>query len=549
MSASRAALPSIREEMHFGRRVRCYIARPRSIGDFYARSVREHAHSDAIVDGDVRLSYAELDEHVQRVAANLRASPLQAGDRIAIVLDNRWQFVVALLASIRAGLIAVPLNVRLAAPELNRILKDCGARVVIAEARIIVSLGQGDDVPAPLTAYVVEQAPEQSRTIDGGRIEIAGFARLLASPVQALAASEVHEEDIAIILYTSGTTGQPKGAMLTHFNVVHSCLHYTNCFELGERERSVLVVPASHVTGVVAIISSMVYTGGAVLLMRRFDAHEFLAVAARECMTHTVMVPAMYNLCLMRADFERHDLGSWRVGAYGGAPMPEATIAALTQKLPHLQLANAYGATETTSPATLMPLGQTGSHGDSVGRAVPCGELRVVDEQGANVPAGHTGEIWIAGPMVVPGYWNDPPGARGAFVDGYWRSGDVGAVDADGYLRVFDRIKDMINRGGYKVYSVEVENVLKFHPAVADVAVVAKPDPVLGEKVRAIVQLTQETAQRREDEGAVADLLRAFCRERLADYKVPEFISFSREALPRNAAGKLLKRELRSRRL
>lgn len=498
-----------------------------------------------VVDEGVRLTYAELHEHVERLVGNIRASGLARGDRVAIALDNRWEFVVALLGVIRAGLIAVPLNVRLTAPELTQILDDCGAHVLIAESRVVSTLANCD-LPAGFAAHVVGS----DRPGGSERIEVNDFANLLRPvgvPSEPSSAGEAtHEEDVAIILYTSGTTGVPKGAMLTHFNVVHSCMHYALGFELGERERSLLVVPASHVTGVVAIIGTMIYTGGTVLMMRRFDARGFLALAAAERMTHTVMVPAMYNLCLMRADFGEYDLDAWRVGAYGGAPMPEATIAQLAQKLPALQLTNAYGATETTSPATLMPLGQAQAYGDSVGRAVQCATLRVVDEQGADVPDGQPGEIWIAGPMVVPGYWNDPPAGRGAFVDGYWRSGDVGSLDAGGYLRVFDRIKDMINRGGYKIYSVEVENVLKFHRDVADVAVVACPDPVLGEKVRAIVQLTQASAARRGGDAPCADMLKAFCGERLADYKVPEFIDFTDEPLPRNAAGKLLKREIRS---
>jgi acyl-CoA synthetase (AMP-forming)/AMP-acid ligase II len=253
-------------------------------------------------------------------------------------------------------------------------------------------------------------------------------------------------------------------------------------------------------------------------------------------MTYTILVPAMYNLCLLQQDFDRFDLSSWRVGGFGGAPMPEATIATLRGKLPQMGLHNAYGSTETTSPSTLMPAAYTAEHPDSVGWTVPCGEIIVVDADGRELPPGESGELWIRGPMVVPGYWDNPEATRQSFTDGYWRSGDLGSVDRNGFVRVFDRLKDMINRGGYKVYSVEVENVLSHHPAVLESAVVGKPCPVLGERVHAFVTLKQL---------ASADELKRYCAERLADYKVPETFTLLDRPLPRNANGKLLKRELR----
>jgi acyl-CoA synthetase (AMP-forming)/AMP-acid ligase II len=238
------------------------------------------------------------------------------------------------------------------------------------------------------------------------------------------------------------------------------------------------------------------------------------------------MVPAMYKLCLLEQDFEKYDLSSWRIGAYGGAPMPAATIAALADKLPGLALMNAYGATETTSPATLMPPEETARRRDSVGLAVPCAEIKVVEE-----------ELWIRGPMVVKGYWNDPGATGREFTDGFWHSGDVGSIDAEGFVRVLDRKKDMINRGGFKVYTAEVESALAEHPAVVESAVVGVPCEVLGERVHAFVTLRARDV----DEQALRD----FCSERLSDYKVPEKFILRDEPLPRNANGKVLKRELR----
>jgi long-chain acyl-CoA synthetase len=373
--------------------------------------------------------------------------------------------------------------------------------------------------------------------VGGDATDAEAYAALATAPQPLSESAALDEEATAVILYTSGTTGRPKGAMLTHFNIVHSVMHYELCMGMRPGERSLLAVPASHVTGVVAIILSAIRCGGTIVMMREFKARACLELMARERITHSIMVPAMYNLCLMDPEFQRFDLGAFRIGGYGGAPMPQATITALTQKLPNLALVNAYGATETTSPTTIMPPGRTAERPDSVGRVVPCGDLRVMDAEGREVAPGEAGEIWIGGPMVVKGYWDNPQASVQAFVGGYWRSGDIGSIDAEGYVRVFDRTKDMVNRGGYKIYSVEVENILKLHPAVIECAVVPRPDPVLGEKTHAFVVS--------EDPSCSAKGLQDFCAQHLSDYKIPDFITLQAQPLPRNANGKVLKRELR----
>jgi acyl-CoA synthetase (AMP-forming)/AMP-acid ligase II len=234
--------------------------------------------------------------------------------------------------------------------------------------------------------------------------------------------------------------------------------------------------------------------------------------------------------------FSTTDLRHWRIGAFGGAPMPVASIEALANSLPQLVLMNCYGATETTSPATIMPPGMTPQHNDTVGQAVVCADMKVVDDAGQPVPDGSMGEIWIKGPMVVAGYWNNPDATAKEFVDGYWKSGDMGSIDAQGYVRILDRKKDMLNRGGYKIYCIEVENTLYQHPAVAECAIVAKPCPVLGERVHAFVSVR---------EPVDAEALTAFCSPRLSREKVPESYTITMDALPRNANGKLMKRLMR----
>ena len=340
-----------------------------------------------------------------------------------------------------------------------------------------------------------------------------------------------------MILYTSGTTGRPKGAMLAHCNAIHSSMVFVSCLQLTAADRSIAAVPLAHVTGVIANIMTMVRCGGTLIIMAEFKAAEYLKVAARERVTYTVMVPAMYNLCLLQPDFDSYDLSSWRLGGFGGAPMPVATIERLNAKIPCLKLMNCYGSTETTSPSTIMPGELTAAHIDSVGLPCPGAEIIVVDADGVELPRGEIGEIWIRSASVISGYWNNPKATSESFTAGFWRSGDLGSIDAENFVRVFDRQKDMINRGGLKIYSAEVESVLAGHPGVVESAIIAKPCPVLGERVHAVI------VTRSSDVGPEA--LRAWCAERLSDYKVPETMDLTLEPLPRNANGKVMKRQLR----
>jgi long-chain acyl-CoA synthetase len=367
------------------------------------------------------------------------------------------------------------------------------------------------------------------------------FADLISTSSRVLAAPGISEENTAVILYTSGTTGRPKGALLTHLGIIHSALTFARCFALTKADRGLVAVPLSHVTGLVAVTLSTMIVGGCVVLIRQtYKTEAFLEVTSRERVTFSILVPAIYTLCAMSPNLERYDLSPWRIGCFGSAPMPVATIELLAKKIPHLELLNAYGATETTSPTTIMPRASWREHMDSVGQVMPCGEVKIVDEDGNPVAPGEAGELWISRPMVVPGYWGLPNVNRSEFINGFWRSGDIGSIDIDGCARVFDRRKDMINRGGFKIFSAEVENVLSSLSGVVECAVIGRPDPVLGERVHAVV-----VAQ--EGVSLTASEVRDFCTDRLADYKVPETVTIDRKPLPRNANGKLQKAVLRER--
>lgn len=518
--------PAMRLESHYGDRIfRCYAHRPRSVDELLMRAATESADALAFVDDAGRRStYAELNEASSQLAAGLVARGLQPGDRVALLLDNRGEFAEAFFGIMRAGAIAVPLNIRDQGPEIEHRLQHSQAKFIIHESDLTDRLPEAKAIPS-VRHRISVGAPvvgsDQLETLMGKKLP---------------SFRTIPEDATAVILYTSGTTGKPKGAMLTNLSIVTSVMNYQSCWELAPQESTLMAVPASHVTGLVAIFLTMVGVGGTTIFMRNFKTARFLELASVERMTYTIMVPAMYNLCLLQTNFDTFDLSHWRVGGYGGAAMPPATIVQLAEKMPWLQLVNAYGATETTSPSTLMPIGRGVLHAETVGMPVPTADVVILDDDGREVPVGTSGDVWIRGAHVVPGYWRDDAATQESFKSGFWNSGDVGAMTDAGYLRLLDRKKDLINRGGYKVYSAEVEGVLMEHPQVVEAALISVPDPVLGEKSHAVVHAVTSTLSTPE--------LRRFCEERLSDYKVPDFFSFVDRPLPRNPGGKILKREL-----
>ena len=557
-AALRVNGPALRRERHFDNRVlTCFAQRPASVAQMLIDAVARNGAGDAVVCGPERLSWLQLDALSARLARGLQRRGIGAGDRVALLLSNSVAFVLVTLACARLGAVIVPLGVRSQTAELAHALSDCGAVSAFVDAALLTRLPAADATPALREVCSVAESLVAGGTaaaladwLDGETSE--GLAH--SSDATAAVAYVADEADLAAIVYTSGTTGRPKGAMLTQLNIVHSAMHYEAAMGLTSADRSLACVPLSHITGLVAQLATMLRVAGTLLILPVFKAADFLALAVRERATHTIMVPAMYTLCLLRDDLRAHDLSAWRIGAFGGAPMAPATIAALAAQLPALVLMNAYGATETTSPATLMPAefgvagGAGGVHHASVGRVVACGELLVMDPTGREVASGESGEVWIKGPMVATGYWNNPAATADSFVGGFWRSGDVGRLDADGFLYLHDRLKDVINRGGFKVYPAELEAVLAQHPRVLEAAVIGTPCPVLGERVHAFVALREAAPGEATSTGidALARALTAFIQALVSDYKVPESWTLQTEPLPRNANGKLMKSALRA---
>ena len=513
-------------ELHYGDRVfACHEIRPSSVYNLFSDAVSRNAEGIAMVCDDVRMTYAALADEVKNVAAGLSASGVEPGDRIAMLLGNGVPFVVLTYAAAYLGAVTVPLNTREQLPGICHSLRNSGAKVLVIEAEFHNLAPPAEDTPDLIARFAVGPAK--------------GFKNYeeLRTSCAAVHLVDTKEDAVATILYTSGTTGVPKGATLTGLGIVHSAINFVQTMRLGPTDTTVVVVPMTHVTGLVAGIHTVIHCAGTIVVLREFKAAKFLETAAKNRMTYSLLVPAMYNLCLHQADLNDFDLADWRIGGYGGAPMPAATIERLGTALPNLGLMNAYGATETTSPATIMPADQTAARRLSVGRPVPGAEICVMGDTGQEVPLGEIGELWIRGAMVVPGYWRNPEADVREFTAGFWKSGDIGKIDADGYVHVLDRKKDMVNRGGYKIFTAEVESVLSAFAGVIEAAVVAKPCLILGERVHAVLSVKPEEVDEEQ--------IKAHCSAELADYQCPESYTFRDRLLPRNANGKIIKRQIK----
>ncbi len=449
------------------------------------------------------------------------------------------------------GAVLVPLNAWWKAEELEFGLTDSEAKVLVCDARRLAVIADRLDAIRSLEhVFVLGDSPE---TADLGRAR--AYSELAEGPGD-LDEEPLGEDDLLAIMYTSGTTGRPKGATLTHRQVIANLSNIIVLgvaaamrgtpppeAEAGIQSSSLLVVPLFHVTGCLSTMTLNYATGAKVVLMPpgRFDPDVAMELIEREKVTSIGGVPTVMWRILESPNRGRFDLSSVKRASYGGAPAAPELVERIEQVFPNLRktLTTAYGLTETASVATAHGGDDYFAHPGSVGRAAPTVELRIVDESGHDVAAGERGEIWIKGPTVMNrGYWKRPDANAAALTDGWFHTGDVGYLDSDGFLYLVDRAKDMIIRAGENVYCVEVENVLFDHPDVIDAAVVGVPHKMLGEEVKAVVQL-------RLGATATADDIREFCRLHLADFKVPEHVEIRSEPLPRNPAGKVLKSVLR----
>jgi long-chain acyl-CoA synthetase len=482
------------------------------------RAVQVAPERAAVRFEDVELTYAESWERCRRLAGGLLGLGLERGDRIAVVAQNSHRYLELYQAVPGVGLALVPLNHRHADAELRYAIEDAGARVLFADREIA-------DLPA-----CVEQVVDAA----------AGHDELVAGAEPADFPDEVLETDLAGLFYTGGTTGRSKGVMLRHRALVSNAMHLQAVLPFEQDSCFLLVAPMFHLAGTLGVLATTWHAGRQVV-MRAFDACAALDLIERERVTVTQVVPSMLAaMCDEQLERPR-DVSSLRHLTFGGAPSATETLRRARRAFPDAEMMTMYGATETAPLVTALPglhrlLDAPQAH--SCGRPLIGVEARVVDPE-ARTPlaVGEVGEVAVRGPNVMVGYWEKPEQTDAVLVDGWYHTGDLGRLDAHGYLYLVDRAKDMIVSGGENVYSTEVEDVLYRHPAVREAAVFGVPDPRWGEAVHAVVVPRSSVTE---------EELIAHCRESIAGYKVPKRIELRDEPLPKSGAGKLLKRELRA---
>jgi long-chain acyl-CoA synthetase len=467
---------------------------------------------------DIALSYAALDVASAHFAGLLAAHGVQPGDRVGIMLPNIPHFPVCYYGALRAGAVVVPMNVLLKRREVAYYLSDSGAKVLFAWE------GFAEEATAG-----AQQAGAECVIV-----ELAGFAALVGAATPDPSVADTDDEDTAVLLYTSGTTGQPKGAELTHANLMSNAEGSRRLFGMGSEAVCLGVLPLFHSFGQTCVMNATLGGGGTLTLIPRFEPEKALEVIARDAVNVFQGVPTMYGAMLHLADRERFDVSSLSVCASGGSAMPVELMRAFEQAFGCVIL-EGYGLSETSPVASFNHRDRERKPG-SIGTPIVGVAMKIVDDEGMEVPDGEVGEIVIHGPNVMKAYWKRPEATAEAIVDGWLHTGDIGRRDDDGYFFIVDRKKELIIRGGYNVYPREVEEVLYEHPDVREAAVIGIAHDEYGEEVAAAVSLV-DGAQ------VTAEMLREYVRERVAAYKYPRSVWIMDE-LPKGPTGKILKREI-----
>ncbi|NMO05116.1 long-chain fatty acid--CoA ligase [Gordonia sp. TBRC 11910] len=496
------------------------------LGSWIARRAAISPDRPAITFGDDTQTFGALSHRIDCLAAQLREGGVAVGDRVGYLGPNHPAFLVTMFGCARAGAVFVPLNFRLTGAELAYIIGDAGIGTLIVDASLTPGVDAVRDELA-VTRWIAVG------TVDGW--ESFDAVASASEPITDPAAPE--PSDVGLIMYTSGTTGRPKGAMLTHGNMFWNNVNALLSLDVTSTDISLVCAPLFHIGGLNVTTLVTLQKGGQIVLMPAFDPVQALKLIADKHITTMFGVPAMYLFMSQVPDFETTDVSSIRYLVCGGAPVPEPLMRRYGAR--GIPFAQGYGLTETAPLALVMSTDESerkiGAAGNKV---VPLSDVRLVDADYNEVPVGEPGEICVRGPQVMAGYWRNEAATRAVIDDGGWfHTGDIGTADADGYVFVVDRVKDMVITGGENVYPAEVESVLYSHPAVAEVAVLGTPHEKWGEAVTAVVAL-------KPDATLTLDELREHAKDRLAGYKLPLRLEFV-DALPRNPSGKVLKFQLR----
>jgi long-chain acyl-CoA synthetase len=477
------------------------------------RALRHYPNRTAFSNGGRRRTFLELYDRVAGIAGHLVGQGFKRGDRIALLLPNEDQYIELIYACAWLGLIAIPLNTRFSATEIDHVLADATPHGIISHSSL----------PMPKSELPWQCVIDQQPLIGG---------KLPPGPIY-------EPEAVLALIYTSGTTGRPKGVIQTHANILSNIYHLNYWMPYKEGGVYLHAAPIFHILDFPFMFAAPAF-GACQVTIPKFSPHAFCEAVQREGVTHSVLVPTMINLLIQFEDLKNYDLHSLEMLAYGGSPIAPELVRRAQKALPNVKLVQGYGLSETGFLTGLHSDEHTSKRIMSCGRTCVGVDLQVVDESGLPVGVGQHGELMVRGANVMQGYWNNPEETKLAFRNGMFRTGDIGFRDDDGYFFILDRLKDMIVTGGENVYSGEVEAIIYQHPAVKEAAVFGIPDPQWGEIVMACVVL-------KPGQVLSANDLIAYCRRSLANYKVPRRIEFLETELPKNGSGKILKRQLRER--
>jgi long-chain acyl-CoA synthetase len=492
------------------------------------RNISRFGEYEALLFEGRSYTNVELYEMSARLATSLGGLGIEPGDRVGVMLPNMPEVPITYGAVTRMGAVNIPMIFLLAVPEIVHILHDSEAKAIVTSPEFFPNVALAcTQLDAPPTVIVAGDPVPDGALSFHGLVEEAGTGHPLV---------DRDGDDLALVSYTSGTTGRPKGVMLTHANMLFQGENTAGIADVRDGDRPIACLPLAHLFGFGASVVSNLFRQ-TIVLMRWFTAEGFFEALTTHKATHSNLVPTMLVYLLSHPDFDRADWSQFRWLVVGAAPVP-VELADEFEKRTGAKVLEGYGLTETSPTATLCRYAEPRRPG-SCGRPVPNVQIKIVDDQGNELPAGEPGEVLIKGPNVMKGYYKMPDETAKAVVGGWFHSGDVGHLDEDGYLYITERKKDLIIRGGFNIFPRDVEEVLYGHPSVAEAAVVGVPDPKLGEDVLAYVVLRPGAASTTEE-------LMSLCRERLAKYKTPKHLRFV-DALPKNAIGKILKKDLRER--
>jgi long-chain acyl-CoA synthetase len=485
-------------------------------------------------------SYAEFDMSVSKFASALQDLGIKKGDHIAFLLGNTPHFLISLYATMRIGATAIPVNPIYTPDEISYIIQNSDAKAVIALDQLLPLVEQAAGVFPTVAHYIIcETDPSTTEKIAAlpasVKNKVRSFTQLIGAGTTNGHPVDVDENETAIILYTSGTTGRPKGAMLTHKNIYSNARDVADYLGFSEEDRVVATLPVFHVFALTVVVNAPLLKGATILLVPRFSPGDVFKITREKEATVFAGVPTMYNFLYQFPEGRKEDFESIRLSISGGSSLPVALLHNFEEKF-NVRISEGYGLSESSPVTCFNPTDRERIPG-SIGTTITNVENKVVDELGHDVPDGEVGELIVRGPNVMKGYYKMPEETAAALRDGWLYTGDLARRDEDGYFYIVDRKKDLVIVGGYNVYPREVEEVLFEHRDVVEAAVIGVPDPDFGEAVHAFVVLKDGV---KEDVGS----LESYCSKRLAKYKVPKHIEFLDE-LPKNTTGKILRRNLK----